>query len=526
VHEAGRYRMVRRIGEGGMAEVFEAEALGEGGFRRRVAIKRLLAANAGDEAFRRMFLDEARIASQLHHAGIVAIVDFGISDGLPFQVLEYVDGPSLIELRELAGEIPVEVVLAIGTEIAHALEHAHQATDGEGRRLGIVHRDVSPGNILVAWSGDVKLTDFGIAFARGRDVTTSAGVAKGTLAFMAPEQVLRGELDGRTDVFGLGCVLALLATGASPLSTEGAMADLVAGGKLGLPASLPDDVRAIVARAIEGRRADRWESAAAMAAALGGALARRKAVDGKTLLREFLGRVRGGGAAAATPAARGRLDAVLDLELVLAATDNEVREFTVRPSREMPVVAEVERGRRPTVRLVRQAEPAEERPRPRRGVGLVGGGAVALVAIAALALKEGTRPPIVLPDPPAPPPVVVVEPPPPGHAGEDGERFDLGGAAGVRVPVVPASPRPSLIPDEVIPPSVTLGTLVIGGEGALRSEIFVDGKSRGFAPKSLELRLGDHLVELVGPGGEKKATRRVVLEARHTASAPLRWSVP
>jgi serine/threonine-protein kinase len=554
VEQAGRYRVVRRIGEGGMAEVFEGEALGEGGFRRRVAIKRLLADNARDEDFRRMFLDEARIASQLHHAGVVSIVDFGISEGVPFQVLEYVDGPSVARLRELAGEMPVEVALAIGTEIAHALDHAHHATDAEGRKLGIVHRDVSPGNILVSWSGDVKLTDFGIAFARGRVVTTSVGVAKGTLQFMAPEQVLRGEMDGRTDVFGLGCVLALLVSGESPLSAEGAMADLVAGGELKLAATMPEDVRAIVAKATRLQRRDRWETAAQMAAAMGTALARRADKDGKTLLRDFLGKVRGESAGVVSGAEKkARLDAALNLELVLAGTAGQVREFRMRPSVEMRVVSEEVlkegRARRPTVKLDRplvvpEAEkdevPLEPPVATWRRVVVPGLVVLAVLGILWGAIRERAPAVVLLADAmPAEVDAAVTAPDAavPGRAEEDGEEMVEGGvrdgAPPARDVVVVPPPTPDAGPskppkppdDENVPPSVTLGTLVIGGEGALKSEIFVDGKSRGFAPKTLELRLGDHDVVLVAPDGTRR-TKHITLEARHTSSSPARWSVP
>ena len=136
--------------------------------------------------------------------------------------------------------------------------------DADGRALGIVHRDVSPGNVLVGWNGDVKLTDFGIAFARDRTAQTAAGHVKGTMAFMAPEQLMQGEIDGRTDLFALGCVLHLLLTGDSPLSGEHALADLVAGKPLTLAPGLAPDIQAILARATQLRRAERFADAGAL----------------------------------------------------------------------------------------------------------------------------------------------------------------------------------------------------------------------------------------------------------------------
>ena len=156
-----------------MAQVIEAVAFGHAGFERRVAIKRLLPQHARDGERRRMFFDEARIGSRMHHGGIVPIFDYGLIDGSEFMAMEYVEG--LDALRAVSGStpdivpMPEGIALHITAEIAHALAYIHDLRDEDNRALGIVHRDVSPPNILLSWNGDVKLSDFGIALSRAPD---------------------------------------------------------------------------------------------------------------------------------------------------------------------------------------------------------------------------------------------------------------------------------------------------------------------------------------------------------------------
>lgn len=210
--EQPRYQLLRLIGRGAVAEVFEALALGESGFRRRVAVKRLVAA---DPALRTAFVDEARILGSIHHQNVVSIVAVGSLEGTLFQVLELVDGLDLGALRQqldLRGlELPVELCLYIAAEVAKALDVVHRARAPDGAPLGIVHRDVTPRNILLSWEGAVKLADFGVCFAHKRLTHTRIGFTKGTPAFMAPEQAAGAALDGRADLYSLGCVLRFLA---------------------------------------------------------------------------------------------------------------------------------------------------------------------------------------------------------------------------------------------------------------------------------------------------------------------------
>ncbi len=311
---AERYQLGASLGRGGMAEVHEAVAVGAHGFSRRVAIKRLLPELGGDDMLVRSFLDEARIASRLHHAGIVSILDYGVVDDRPFQVLELVDGKDAAFLERRARArgkaVPVDVALYVITQVAHALHHAHTATDEQGVSLGIVHRDVKPSNILVSRSGDVKLGDFGIALARERASKTTTFVQKGTPSFMAPEQLVGGVIDARTDVFALGLSLCALLEGKSPLAIEGARAALLGGSELPLPASLPDDVRRIVERAVRRKPEERYESAAHMARDLGAALATRLETDARTRMLAWLDEL--GGPDAPPPATTQPLRFTLD----------------------------------------------------------------------------------------------------------------------------------------------------------------------------------------------------------------------
>jgi serine/threonine-protein kinase len=195
-----------------MAEVYIGRRAGPRGFHKRFAIKRILPQLAADSRFVEMFCDEARICAALTHPNIVQVVDFGEHNGELFMAMEYVDGVSLARLlRAVAsrGErFPVGVALFIVHEVLRGLRYAHEARDEQGHLLGIVHRDVSPGNILVGRAGEVKLTDFGIVLSAFVDRRTYPGELKGKMGYMSPEQVIGEELDARSDLFTVGIVLA------------------------------------------------------------------------------------------------------------------------------------------------------------------------------------------------------------------------------------------------------------------------------------------------------------------------------
>ena len=285
-----RYQIVRRIKRGGMAEVFEAYLQGERGFRKRFAIKRPL--EISDPRNVERFADEARILSQLTHPNIVQVYDLGIQQGWPYQVLEYVDGASLIELysksRIRRSPMPEAVALHIAEVVATALHHAHTARDDQGRSLGIIHRDISPENILISWKGQVKLIDFGIAFAERKEAKTQTGIVQGKLSYMAPEQLYGEPISPRTDIFALGCVLHAMILGKSPLVESKARADIGSGKLPQLDLSLPKDIRALIERAIQPKPEERFRDASSTASACQRALEQRRVKDPQELLNEWL----------------------------------------------------------------------------------------------------------------------------------------------------------------------------------------------------------------------------------------------
>ena len=208
----GRYTLLERLATGGMAEVFRAKIVSSHGFEKVLVIKRILPQLAADPAFVAMFIDEAKLTAQLTHPKIVQVLDFGDVDGQYFIALEYIDGADALALLRSAAQrkvrVPVDLVVYVIAEILDALDYAHTANDMGARPMRIVHRDISPSNIFIARHGEVKLGDFGIAHTSDRDADTQVGTLKGKYGYMSPEQVVGGALDGRSDLFAVGIVLA------------------------------------------------------------------------------------------------------------------------------------------------------------------------------------------------------------------------------------------------------------------------------------------------------------------------------
>lgn len=215
----GRYELVRRIGVGGMAEIFLARSSSLDGFEKDLVIKRIRSELSADEKFSSMFIDEGRISITLSHPNVVQVFDFGEVQGTYYLAMEYVEGCNLLQLSQLPGVkgvgLPPALALHVAVEVLKALDYAHNKKGRGGEELNVIHRDISPQNVLLSFDGNVKLGDFGIAKARGRPSHTTPGMVLGKLAYMAPEHLRGDTLDGRADLFSLGIVLWELLTGRS-----------------------------------------------------------------------------------------------------------------------------------------------------------------------------------------------------------------------------------------------------------------------------------------------------------------------
>jgi eukaryotic-like serine/threonine-protein kinase len=274
----GHYELLHPLGVGGMAEVFKARAIGPAGFERDVVVKRILPAYGRDEDFVRMFADEARILGLIHHPNVVQAFEFGEDEGTLYLALEYVEGPSLSRilraLRAANRRIPPAVAAYIGREICRALDCVHRLEDENGARLEVVHRDVTPSNIIVTPWGGVKLLDFGVAKFASAARSTREGTVKGKPAYLAPEQLQGKPIDGRVDLFALGIVmhemlsLQHLFAGDSDLHTAKKIMEMKIPRLSAHRSDVPVELERIVMRALERNRRDRFATAAEMARAL------------------------------------------------------------------------------------------------------------------------------------------------------------------------------------------------------------------------------------------------------------------
>ncbi len=254
----GKYVLGRRLGIGGMAEVFEATYSPEGGFERKVAVKRILPQFADQQVAMALFRQEAEVGAMLAHPGVVQVLDYGMHQGVSFLAMEYIDGVSLKDLinaqRARNELMPIALVMHIAWQLTEALDYIHGRVSNTGRSLNLVHRDLNPPNIMLTRIGDAKLADFGIAIVSGQERMTAAGVMRGKMGYAAPEQVLSNVYDGRADLFALGLTLheCLIGNRVFRADSEMELMKICLEGPIVQPSALRPDVPAKVDALVMG----------------------------------------------------------------------------------------------------------------------------------------------------------------------------------------------------------------------------------------------------------------------------------
>jgi hypothetical protein len=535
----GPYLVIRRLGVGGMGEVFLARQRGHAGVERLAAVKVMLPDFAEDPAVRARFVEEARVAAQLTHPHIVAVFEFGEAGGAPYLAMEYVAGQHLGRVLARAQregvQLDVGLALAIGLGLLDGLRAAHDAHDASGRPLGLVHRDVSPSNLLVGYRGDVKLMDFGIARAAGRAHASTAGVVRGKLAYMAPEQARGEPVDQRADVWAAGVVLwELLAQ--RPLF-EGAddptllrqvlaadVPDLI-----GVRAEVPRSVGAAIMAALVRERDERCPSVAALASAL-----RPHAL-------------------ADAGDRRAAIAAMMAGLFAHEAAESEQRDHlppVVRASPAEPGGADQPTVRRPAIEASAAAPALASAGGGRRvGAAVVGAAAlVALVAVVVLVARPGDRVVATAPRDPdaalAGSARTLVVTPLDSPRGADARPVDadshLAPLVDARRPAVRPDARPRSTPVDAparvpvdaapsMPPPrdapAARGKLALGDplSGAL-VEYVIDG-GRYQAGQTITLPAGDHAVEVI-VDGRVVGRRRVMIDGGVPAACGVRAGAP
>lgn len=295
----GKYLLLDRIGMGGMAEIWRARQFGAAGFQKQLVIKKILGHLADNDEFVRMFIDEAKIAVSLQHGNVVQIYDLGAVRQEYFIAMEYVFGKDLLNLlircTHLRIRIPHKLAVFMMAETLKGLDAAHNATDSQGNPLHIIHRDVSPSNVLISYDGEVKIGDFGVAKAARREASTKTGTMKGKLGYMSPEQVTGQEIDARADLFSAAIILyEMLAMnrlfhGKTELETLMMVRDCEVEEPVSkLPAEVPDDLRDILRRALARDKSQRYQTAAEFLDALLDHLFNHKVRVGNTDMGRFM----------------------------------------------------------------------------------------------------------------------------------------------------------------------------------------------------------------------------------------------
>ncbi len=493
----GRYILERTLAIGGMGEVFHARQTGPNGFDRTCVVKMMHAQHATDAEIVELFLEEARLTARLTHPHIAQVYDFGKIDASLYMAMELVDGPSLhtiIKSFAVRGrQLPLGPVLRIVSQAAQALDYVHRLKGPDGAPLNLVHRDISPGNLLLSKDGLVKLIDFGIAKARTTQLQTRMGQIRGKLAYMSPEQMLGMPLDGRTDIYSLGLVLYELLSGrrANPGRNEVEILSSVKTGTLTPLAALRDDcpkaLTQVLEKATKRDREQRFQRAGELSQALEQLLVAERITVGP---------------------------------MELAAIAEEVELVPPHPSPAAP-----RRAPAGAQTVVEAAAATQPKQRLRSVLFVVAalvvtalGGSAGILWAAMGSSGGGAADVAVKPKAPEPPP----QPPPPPQPARvepavvvtepDAVPEPATAKAPAKAPrPVPKAPRTSKgekpiaakdephdpVPPQAPAPAATTGALHVSSEPP--TEIFVDGRQAGVTPTSLELSAGPHRVELKEP---------------------------
>jgi TonB family protein len=297
----GKYLLIERIALGGMAEMFKAKQRGVKGFEKLVAIKRILPHLSQDREFVKMFIDEAKLAAQLTHQNIAQIYELGKIDGAYYIAMEYIQGKDLrailTRLRETGRKMPVLLAAVIASKVANGLHYAHRKKGLDNRPLKIVHRDISPQNVIISYEGEVKLVDFGIAKAAAKDSVTRMGAIKGKLLYMSPEQAWGKAIDHRSDIFSLGSLLFEMLTAERLFMADSEIAILEKVRNAEIPDILalrpdtPEELVRIMRKAIERDPEDRYQTAGEMKRDLDQFLFSHDSVPGAEELAIFMRRL-------------------------------------------------------------------------------------------------------------------------------------------------------------------------------------------------------------------------------------------
>jgi len=447
----GDYQLLERIAVGGMAEVWKARKRGVEGFQKTVAIKRILPHLTDSSDFVTMFIDEAKLAAQLDHNHIIHIYDLGKAGDDFYIAMEFVEGKDLRSIlnaaRQKGRPIPLGLSLLVASRLASALDYAHRSKDFDGRELGLVHRDVSPQNVLISYEGEIKLCDFGIVKAVTKASKTQMGALKGKLQYMSPEQAWGRPVDARSDIFSLGSILFEMLTGRRLFAGDSEMSVLeaVREGRIQAPrdldARLPLEVNTLVLRALAKEPGERFQTAGEMQREIEKVLFALKPTPAQSDLATYVRRLFDlDTAQAAAPPPKAP---------AAAAAGESTAPAAPAPAAAPPRAAVV-----PTVEPAAGYEPEEGAPGPNR-LPLYGG--IAAAAVLAVALffllgRDGGAPEA---SPAAAPPAATAAEP----AGETVPGSEPGAPPSATAPETGAvAPAPAPVPTAAVPTPTPLPT--------------------------------------------------------------------